>query len=130
MNPATKTWLVVPTPNKPQDTIASALKSAHGPNEDMSELIIRSDNADELTSAIEKTSSSDPLTPHRPNSNKAERSILVYSDLLRVWFSKSGLAPCFRPLLSITVAQLWNLFELVGPYARAAGYVCSSTNTH
>ena len=113
VNPATKTWLVVPIANKQEDPIASALKSAHGPNEDMSKLIIRSDNANELTSAIERTTFSDPLTPHRPNSNQAERSLLVFSDLLRVWFLRSGLAPCFRPLLSIAVAQLWNLFKVV-----------------
>ena len=86
VSPATKTLVVVPSPNKQEDTIASALKSARGPNEDTSKFIIRSDNANELTSAIEQTSFSDPLTPHRRNSNKAERSIFVYSDLLRVWF--------------------------------------------
>ena len=113
VNLVTKTWLVVPIASKHEDTIASAIKSAHGPNQDMSKLTIRSDDTDELTSAIARTSFSNLLTPHRPNSNKAERSILVFSDLLRVWFLRSGLAPCFRPLLSIAVAQLWNPFKVV-----------------
>ena len=84
----------------------AAFKNLHGPNEDISKLTITTDNANELTAAIENVSFSLPTTPHRPNSNKAERSILTLSDLLRVRFRRSGLAPCFRPMLAVAVVQL------------------------
>jgi hypothetical protein len=114
VNPGTSFWLVQPITSKSETAVAAAIRSLHGPKGDMSKIEIRSDNANELVNAIESSGSfSNPVTPYRPNSNKAERSILTFTDLLRVHFVKSGLSPCFRPLLAVCVAQLWNLFRNV-----------------
>ena len=78
--------MVQPVTNKNESTMLAAFKSLHGPNEDISKLTIRTDNANELKAAIETDSFADPTIPHRPNSNRAEQSILTFSDLLRVRF--------------------------------------------
>ena len=103
-----------PVTNKSEIACEAAIRSLHGHKEDMSNYEIRSDNANELVNSIENSNSfANPVPPHRSNANKAERSILTFTDLLRIHFVKSGLSPCFRPLLAVFVAQLWNLFRNV-----------------
>ena len=80
----------------------------------MSKLTLRSDRVNELVAAANSLGAhADPIGPHRPNSNKAERSILTFSDLLRIHFLQSGFAQCFRPLLAVLVCQLYNLFTVI-----------------
>ena len=114
MNPGTNFWLDQPITSKSETAVAAAIRSLPGPKEDMSKLEIRSDNANELVNATESSGSfSNPVTRYWPNSNKAERSVLTFTDLLRAHFVNSGLSPCFRPMLAVAVAQLWNLFRSV-----------------
>ena len=113
-NPATNASLCQPVKDKLDVTSLAAFKSLHGPSEDLNKLSIRTDSANELTASIETAGAyALPTTPHRPNSNKAERSILTFSDLLRVHLLRSCMALCFRPMLAIVVCQLWNLFLVV-----------------
>ena len=77
VNPPTGCFLVAPVCDNREGTIEQAVKSLHGPNEDLSKMTIRSDKANELN-AGESVGFSDPITPHRPNSNKAERGILIH----------------------------------------------------
>ena len=103
-----------PSTNKSEIACEAAIRSLYGHREDMSNYEIRSANANELVNAIENSDAfANPVPPHRSNANKAERSILTFTDLLRIHFVKSGLSPCFRPLLAVFVAQLWNLFRNV-----------------
>ena len=81
VNPATGVWMISPIASKNQPTIEAAFKSLHAPTEDLSKLVIRPDRAGELVAAAEAVGAfADPTGPHRPNSNKAERS--VYLDFL------------------------------------------------
>ena len=114
VNPSTGSWIVAPSPSKSQEHVEEALKSLHAPGEDLAKLVMRSDRANELTAGIRAVGSfADPTGPYRPNSNKAERAILTFSDTLRVHFIQSGLPPAFRPLVSIAVAQYFNLLKAV-----------------
>ena len=106
---------MAPLTDKTQQNVQDGIWSLHGPAEDGSKLVFRSDYAGEITSAVEQQGGfSMPVVPHRANSSRAERAIsTIISNLLRVHFLRSGLAPCFRPMLAIVVVQLWNLFRLV-----------------
>ena len=104
--------MVAPSPSKSQEHVEEALKSLHAPGEDLAKLVMRSDRANELTAGIRAVGAfADPTGPYRPNSNKAERAILTFSDMLRVHFIQSGLPPAFRPLVSTAVAQYFNLLR-------------------
>ena len=84
VNPGTASWMVLPLADRNQESVEAGLKLLHAPNENLSRVTIRSDNAPELTGAIEEVSNMSPTTPYRPNSNLAERGVQTYSDLLRV----------------------------------------------
>ncbi len=112
-NPPTGGWLIQPVADKREATVAAAIKMMHGPSEDVSRVFIRSDGAHEIIAAIEQEGFAMPVAPYRPNSNRAKRAILSFSDLLRVQFLRSGFAPCFRPMLALATVQLWNLFRVV-----------------
>jgi len=114
VNPATGVWMLKPLVSKAESSVEEGLKAVHSQGEDLSKLTLRSDRANELVAAASSLGAyADPTGPHRPNSNKAERSILTFSDLLRIHFLQSGFAPCFRPLLAVLVCQLYNLFKVV-----------------
>ena len=83
--------MLQPITEKHESRIRAGLKFMHGPAEDISKRTIRSDNANEIKAAIETHGFSDPVTPHRPNSNKAEQSIMTFSDLLRLHFLNQDL---------------------------------------
>ena len=72
--------MLQPITDKREYTVRAGLKCMHEPAEDISKITVRLDNADETTAAIETDGFSDAVTPHQPNSNKAE----VYSDLQRL----------------------------------------------
>ena len=57
VNPGTNFWMAQPITSKSESAVAAAIRSVHGPNEDMTNLEIRSDNANELVSAIESSGS-------------------------------------------------------------------------
>ena len=106
--------MIAPSPSKSQDHVEEALKSLHAPGEDLAKLSLRSDGANELTAGVRAVGAyADPTGPYRPNSNKAERAILTFSDMLRVHFLQSGLPPAFRPLISTAVAQYFNLLKAI-----------------
>ena len=80
----------MPIADKTQDTIQNALKMLYGPDEDFSKLWIRSDGAKEISAAAENAgASSMPTTPHRSNSNIAERAVQTFEDLNTVNFMRS-----------------------------------------
>jgi hypothetical protein len=88
--------------------IEAAIKSRIGPREEFH--WTRSDDAHELNTALENCGGSHfPSVPHSPNSNLIERVVLTFSDLERMTFAQSGCPPYWRPLVSISAAQQWNI---------------------
>jgi hypothetical protein len=97
LNPGTGGWLLQPFQpftDKKESTMHAGFKAMHGPSEDVYKLFIRSDNANEITGAVERDGFAFPIVPHRPNSNRAAHAISAFSNLLRVHLLKSRFAPC------------------------------------